>query len=95
MKVSKIILFRVVLLIVVLVNLILSAVGASPLPFGEAEIYEIVVNLDYLISVITTVIAALWAAWKDNDITEKARRRKELGTQALEEEMNSGKEEEE
>ena len=60
---------RTIALFVVLINTILTAVGLNPLPYSETEVYE-------AISTVVTVIVALWAWWKDNDITQSALARK-------------------
>lgn len=60
---------RTVALFVVLINTILTAIGLNPLPYSETEVYE-------AISTVVTVIVALWAWWKDNDITQSALARK-------------------
>ena len=60
---------RTIALFVVLINTILTAIGLNPLPYSETEVYE-------AISTVVTVIVALWAWWKDNDITQKALARK-------------------
>ena len=60
---------RTVLLFVSLINLVLGAFGMSPLPIDSEQ-------LNALISSVFTIIMAIIAWWKDNDITEKARERK-------------------
>ena len=60
---------RTVLLFVSLINLVLGAFGMSPLPIDSEQ-------LNALISSVFTIIMAIIALWKDNDITEKARERK-------------------
>lgn len=60
---------RTIALFVVLINTILTAIGLNPLPYSETEVYE-------AISTVVTVIVALWAWWKDNDITQTALARK-------------------
>ena len=60
---------RTIALFVVLINTILTAIGLNPLPYSETEVYE-------AISTVVTVIVALWAWWKDNDITQSALARK-------------------
>jgi SPP1 family holin len=60
---------RTIALIFVLINTVLTAIGLNPLPYSETEVYE-------AISTVVTVIIALWAWWKDNDITQKALARK-------------------
>jgi SPP1 family holin len=62
---------RTVVLFVALINQGLAAFGYSALPFGDKEI-------ELFISTIITVVTALISWWKDNNITRKARRNKEL-----------------
>lgn len=67
---------RAIVLFVALFNQILTMIGLNPLPFDDAQI-------ENAVTIIFTVAATLWAWWKDNDVTYKARRRtkynKDLG----------------
>lgn len=56
---------RTAFLVIALVNTVLTACGANPLPFSEEELYEGV-------SAIVTVIASLWAWWENNSFTKAA-----------------------
>lgn len=56
---------RTIVLIIALVNQALIAFGLSPFPFTSQEIE---VGLSY----IFTVVATLWAWWKNNDVTPEA-----------------------
>lgn len=56
---------RTIVLALALINSILLACGANPLPFSEEEMYEIV-------SGIATVVASLWAWWENNSFTKAA-----------------------
>ncbi len=59
---------RIIVLFLVLINQIsISFFEFEILPFGESQIYEGV-------SVVLTVIAAIWTAWKNNSITDEAKR---------------------
>lgn len=60
---------RTIALFVMLLNTILSAIGLNPLPYSDTEVFE-------GLSTVVTVIVALWAWWKDNDITQTALARK-------------------
>jgi SPP1 family holin len=60
--------FRIVFLTLALVNQVLVIYGKSPIPISEAE-------LEQVFSLVWTAVASLIAWWKDNDWTEKARRR--------------------
>ena len=60
---------RTVLLFLSLINLVLGALGVSPIPVDSDQIAAV-------ISSVFTVVMAIITWWKDNDITEKARERK-------------------
>lgn len=57
---------RLVVLLILLLNQALVLVGWNPLPFSEEQLYEIV-------SILATLVASLWAWWKNNNVTKKAR----------------------
>jgi SPP1 family holin len=57
---------RIVVLVAVLVNQVLVAVGKNPLPFADETIYE-------LASVIVTVTVTVYNAWKNNNVTNFAK----------------------
>ena len=48
-----------------LINQILTIVGINPLPWSNEQMYEGV-------SAIVTVVAAVWAWWKNNSFTKNA-----------------------
>ena len=56
---------RTAVLILALANQILSATGHSPIPVDDAQ-------LEQLISTGMTVVAAIWAWWKNNSFTKEA-----------------------
>ena len=56
---------RTIVLVVALLNQILVASGLSPLPIEDETLAEIV-------SSIITIIAAVWAWWKNNSFTPEA-----------------------
>lgn len=60
---------RTVLLVLALVNQALTIFGYSPIPVEDASVEQ-------FISLAFTIGAAVWAWWKDNDITKAARERK-------------------
>ena len=64
-KISKETLIRTGVLILTLANTILSALGKNPIPFSENDIYQAV-------SAICTVVATIWAWWKNNSFTTAA-----------------------
>lgn len=61
---------RLVVLVILLVNQTLILFGWNPLPYNEEKIYEVV-------SSVATVAVALWAWWKNNNVTEQARKAQE------------------
>lgn len=56
---------RGIILAVTLINAILTAAGKNPIPFDESAVTEV-------ISYIISGLAAVWAWWKNNNVTEKA-----------------------
>lgn len=64
-KVSTETIIRTVMLIVTLINQVLTTLGKNPLPFAEDELYT-------LLTTVATIIAAVWAWWKNNSFTSAA-----------------------
>lgn len=64
-KVSAETVIRTIVLAVTLVNSILTAAGKNPLPFAEDELYAV-------LSSLATIIASVWAWWKNNSFTREA-----------------------
>lgn len=64
-KISTETIVRTVVLVLVLINQILTALGKNPLPFSEDAMYE-------GISAVFTAAASLWAWWKNNSFTRGA-----------------------
>lgn len=62
---------RTVILGIALLNQLLVSAGYSPLPFDDAQI-------ELWLSTGFTVVAAIVAWWKNNDLTRKARMSKKL-----------------
>lgn len=56
---------RLIVLLIALINQLLVAIGKSPLPFENETVTEFV-------SVLITVLAAVWAWWKNNSFTKAA-----------------------
>lgn len=56
---------RLIIEAVLFVNVILTSLGKNPLPIDESMAYQVV-------SYIAAGVAALWAWWKNNNITETA-----------------------
>lgn len=54
---------RTTVLVVALINQVIVMFGLSPLPFNDAEV-------EAGVSALFTTVAALWAWWKDNDVTK-------------------------
>ena len=57
---------RTIVLFLAILNNILSLLGKNPLPYESEEIEQAV-------TIIVTVIATLWAWWKNNSFTLPAR----------------------
>ena len=74
-QVNKETIIRTVILTLALINQVLAACGKSPIPVDEESITE-------LISTGITVIAAVWAWWKNNSFTQAAIKADEQLTQA-------------
>lgn len=64
-KVSNDTIVRTIVLFVVLLNHLLIMMGKNPLPFSEDQMYA-------ALSEAATIIAALWAWWKNNSFTKEA-----------------------
>ena len=71
MRIDKLVVIRIVLLIVALINQFLAIFSFSPLPIADDE-------LSLLVGTIFTIIIAIWTAWKDNPVTQKAISEKQL-----------------
>ncbi len=56
---------RTIVLVITLVNQALTIFGKNPLPFSENQIYE-------ALTAVSTVLAAIWAWWKNNSFTKAA-----------------------
>lgn len=67
---------RLAVLVLALVNQGLVMSGYSPIPIDNE-------TLEQLVSLLFVAGAALISSWKDNDITKKAKLRKELGEKEL------------
>lgn len=57
---------RLIVALVPVANIVLTALGKSPLPFSQEE-----VNVG--VSTVVSVAGILWAWWKNNNITIEAR----------------------
>lgn len=71
MNIDKLVVVRTIVLFVALLNQSLVLAGFSPLPFTDEQI-------ENGLTIVFTVVASLWVWWKDNDITRKARERKQF-----------------
>lgn len=67
---------RLALAIIGVINVILMFFGKVPVEIAENTLY-------IAISAIYSVVTTGWVAWKDNDLTKRARIRKLLGEAAL------------
>lgn len=65
---------RSIILGVALFNQLLVSAGYSPLPFEDSQI-------EVMVSTVFTVVAAIVAWWKNNNLTRKARQADELAKQ--------------
>ncbi len=66
-KMDKATAIRTIVLFVALANQFLVAFGLSPFPFSAQEI-------ELALSYVFTVIATIWAWYRNNDITEEAQK---------------------
>jgi SPP1 family holin len=64
---------RFLVLLLALVNQSLIMAGNPPLPIDEGQISSAVESLYLGGSIVVSVVAAIVAYWKDNDVTKKAR----------------------
>lgn len=67
---------RLVLAVIGVINVVLMFLGKVPVEIAESTLYVAV-------SAIYSVATTGWVAWKDNDLTKRARIRKLLGEAAL------------
>lgn len=64
-KISAETIIRTIVLAFVLINQTLTILGKNPLPYSEETVYE-------FFTAAATVIASLWAWWKNNSFTKEA-----------------------
>ncbi len=64
-KISKETIIRTIVLVVTLVNTVLTTFGKNPLPFSDTQVYQ-------AISSVCTIVATIWAWWKNNSFTSAA-----------------------
>ena len=65
MKGKKGAIIRILVLAITTTNAILTAMGKNPIPFDETSFTE-------CIAYIINGVAAVWAWWKNNDMTKEA-----------------------
>ena len=65
MKVKTETIIRTIVLILALANQVLAIYGKEKIPITEDEVYQ-------LVTLIVTVVSALWAWWKNNSFTQPA-----------------------
>jgi len=68
---DKMSIIRTVILTIALLNQILVAAGYSPLPFDDAQI-------ELFLSTLFTAAASLWAWWKNNYLSKRGQKQKEV-----------------
>ena len=64
-NVSREAIIRTIILIVTMVNQALTMFGKNPLPFAEDDIYMVLTSA-------FTIVATVWAWWKNNSFTSAA-----------------------
>lgn len=67
---------RLVLAVIGVINVVLMFLGKVPIEIAESTLY-------IAVSAVYSVVTTGWVAWKDNDLTKRARIRKLLGEAAL------------
>jgi len=65
MKIKTSTIVRTAILILALINQALSIAGKAILPISDEQ-------LEQVISLVCTIVAALWAWWKNNSYTQAA-----------------------
>lgn len=65
LKISKETLIRTIVLVIALFNSVLTMCNVNPLPFSDEQVYEGV-------SAVISVVATIWAWWKNNSFTKEA-----------------------
>lgn len=65
MKIKKDTIIRTIILALALMNQIMSASGRAVLPISDEQV-------EALVSTGATVLAAVWAWWKNNSLTKDA-----------------------
>lgn len=65
-NVEKAVLIRLLVLIVAVVNQTLVLFDMSPIPYTNEEV-------EAGLTALATVLATLWATWKNNSVTKEAR----------------------
>ena len=57
---------RTIVLVIAIINNILTLLGKNPFPYTAEEI-------ENAVAIVTTILATLWAWWKNNSFTLPAR----------------------
>ena len=65
MNIKKETIIRTVILFVALINEVLTVIGVSLLPISDEQITE-------FLTLALTIVASLWAWWKNNSFSKKA-----------------------
>lgn len=67
---NRMMILRTILFALAWVNQLLVSNGYSALPFDDAQ-------LEIMVSSVITFVVSVWAWWKNNDVTRKARKEAE------------------
>jgi len=66
LPINKVMVVRTILFVLAWFNQYLVTKGNSPLPFDNAQ-------LEVIVSSVFTFVVSMWAYWKNNNVTRKAR----------------------
>ena len=72
LKVSKETIIRLAILLLTLINTVAVMAGFSPIDLTDAVVTETVEAVYTAVSYLILVVSTLWAAWKNNSITQPA-----------------------
>lgn len=68
---DKMSIIRTIILVLALANNLLVAFGYSPLPIEDQQV-------ELVVSVVWTIVASLWAWWKNNYISKRGKEQKRV-----------------
>lgn len=75
-KIDKATIIRTIALFIFALNAVLALFGVSPIPVSEDDVTSAVDAVYAAVSAIGLIVAVVAAWWKDNNITEWARKNK-------------------